>query len=113
MAHADPDEQDDPRTASLAGPNARLRWAEARVQDLNEMSRQYALTLGEVDPAETLLDASLLTSNIVHQLCSSLDNLVWQLVLLAGNTLTGRTPSRSGMSTTPRRVITSATAFKG
>jgi hypothetical protein len=61
-----------------------VAWAEHAIRDLNELSRQSALLLGDdghqtEDDTPRLVRASLLASNIVHQLRATLDNLVWQL----------------------------------
>jgi len=73
---------------------ARLAWCELAVRDLNELSRQHALTVGDasISPegdTSLLMGGAILASNAVHQLRSTLDNLVRLLVVW-----NGETPSR-------------------
>ncbi len=87
------------KDADFTACRARLDWVERGIQDLNDRSRRHALILdgdGDGDGArgeddrQVLLDAAILASNLVHQMRSSLDNLVRQLVRW-----NGATPSRA------------------
>jgi hypothetical protein len=74
------------RQADLAGCIARIEWAEHAVRELNGLALERATMDDDepVDDGSLLVRAALLASNVVHQLRSTLDNLVWQLVILNG-----------------------------
>jgi hypothetical protein len=73
------------RTADLGGCLTRLAWTEDAVRAINDLSCRLAVIESPgPDRAELLAEATLLTSNIVHQLRSTLDNFVRELVILNG-----------------------------
>jgi hypothetical protein len=87
--------------ADSAGFKARRQWAAEALNSLNEKIRDWILedatksTVVEFEPETDThifrlateghpLDFEIEASNIIHQLRASLDNLVWQLVILNG-----------------------------
>jgi len=83
-----------PLRGDLSECLARVDWAERAVREINALGRQHAWVFqsdrAATDGPPLLMRARLTSSNVVHQLRSALDNLVWQLVIA-----NGREPSRA------------------